>query len=133
MERRYPAAPRRAILRAWLTDNYRIFESLEPFLEEPETFFQQNVWPLPDELRMVLIDRYYRFDPGIMKEMLGKKLNNRTRKMTEDHCERNRLPTYVGRRTFENLKRITRRVEDFEGDMKEHIRRLYMLPSELAR
>lgn len=91
------------------------------------------MWPLPPELRAVLVERYYRFEPAIMKEMLGKKLNNRTRKTAEDYCERNRLPGYVGRRTFENLKRITRRVEDLQGDMKEHIEKIFMMPPSMAR
>ncbi|KAI9016085.1 acidic fibroblast growth factor binding-domain-containing protein, partial [Hyaloraphidium curvatum] len=64
--------------------------------------------------------------------MLGKKLNSRTRKAVEDYCARSRLPPHAGRRTFDNVKRITRRVEDLGGDMAEHITRIYMMPQEMA-
>ncbi|KXS20484.1 hypothetical protein M427DRAFT_66476 [Gonapodya prolifera JEL478] len=150
------------ILGNWVVDNYRTAVTLEQtFFQRPDFFVpegSQVLCPLPLELRAMLVDQYYSFDPRIMRALLGKKLNSRTRKDLEDMAEPSGAapgatlkpaawaalwgsgaasgvgPVRVAgcRRVFDNLKRVTRRVEDVDGDLVAAIVGAFCLRRELA-
>ncbi len=116
------------ILRNWITDNYRSYTSLEEFLEESpgQTFLEQVIWPLPLDVRLLLVEKYYGVDPIVMRQILGKKLNSRTRKEMEDFCQRailastlaeqrgsDKIPPGRARRTFDNVRNVDKKMEDF--------------------
>ncbi|KAJ1553814.1 hypothetical protein HK096_006303, partial [Nowakowskiella sp. JEL0078] len=97
-------------LKALLQTQYRIYEHLELTLHYPSQ--QAHSPTLSPSTKRFLIESYYSYDPKIMRELLGKKLSTRTRKDLDDIAERTQTPLGACRRTFDNLKRIARRVDD---------------------
>ncbi|OZJ04403.1 hypothetical protein BZG36_02396 [Bifiguratus adelaidae] len=84
--------------------------------------------------KRILIERYYSFDEVVMREILGKKLNARSRKELDDVSERTKIPRESCRRQFDNVKRIFRKMEHAEGeDLVEQIQYQYLLSRELSR
>ncbi|KAJ3344281.1 hypothetical protein HDU93_000071 [Gonapodya sp. JEL0774] len=150
---------RPAILGNWVVDNFRTAAMLEQmFFQRPDFFVpegSQGLCPLPIELRAMMVDQYYSFDPRIMRALLGKKINSRTRKDLEDMADTSSAslksatrrtllldggaasglgPLRVAgcRRVFDNLKRVTRRVEDTDGDLVVAVESAFCLRKELA-
>ncbi|KAJ3127369.1 hypothetical protein HK098_006453 [Nowakowskiella sp. JEL0407] len=102
-------------LKAFVITQYRNFELLEQDLFHPRVLLQANlIYPLSSRTRRYLINSYYSFDEKVMKELLGKKLNTRTKKELEDISEKTGVPLGGCRRMFENLKRIMKKVQDFD-------------------
>jgi len=69
-----------------------------------------------------------------MRNLLGKKINSRTRKELDSISEKTQIPLAGCKRIFDNLKRIQKKIEDLENkDFIEEIKKEYHLPTSLAR
>ena len=105
---------------------------MEHFLTHPKTLSTQLIFYLSQTTRVDLILTYYRIDARICRELLGKKLTHRIRKDLDDIALRTKRSVVFCRRMFDNLKRITKRVEDAEEDMVKVIVNHFLLSKELA-
>ena len=116
------------VFRKYILSQYRNYEMMEHYLHRPQFFREQFLFPLPEEVKMKLVElyvgsfaplnlicyltssylvlphltlpttarlhqltgtrRYYGFDQVVVRELLGKKLNHRTRKDLDDVCEK---------------------------------------------
>ncbi|KAI1287158.1 hypothetical protein EDD11_010485, partial [Mortierella claussenii] len=77
---------------------------------------------------------YYSFDESVVREILGKKLNSRTRKDLDEVHEKTGVKLTSCRRQFDNLKRVMKKVEDAEGrTLVRDIEHQFLLPHHLAR
>ncbi|KAI9190158.1 hypothetical protein H9P43_001591 [Blastocladiella emersonii ATCC 22665] len=112
---------------------YRTFATVEPYLHRPRHFLTQTVVPLPGAVRRALVRQYYSFDERVMRELLGKKLNSRTRRELDELVGARAGATSVlaARRMFDNLKRIMKRTED-AADVVATIMDEFVLPLDLA-
>ncbi|KAJ1964719.1 hypothetical protein IWQ62_002854 [Dispira parvispora] len=110
------------------------YEYLETFLESPSEFVAQScLFPLDTTQKQDLIEIYYSFDSRLMRELLGKKPTSHSRKDIESLALRLKIPLASCRRQVENLKRITKRVEDVEGvTLVEEIQQKFVLPLPVA-
>ncbi|KAG0240885.1 hypothetical protein BGX31_001594 [Mortierella sp. GBA43] len=107
------------VLKSYIMSQYRTYEMMHHYLHNPRYFAGQFMFPLSQSAKQHLIERYYSFDENVIREILGKKLNSRTRKDLDE---------------FDNLKRIMKRVEDAEGRTLIHdIEHQFLLPRHLAR
>ncbi|KAJ3314856.1 hypothetical protein HDV04_005277 [Boothiomyces sp. JEL0838] len=93
---------------AVVTTQYRNFEMLEAFLQHPKTISTQLIFPINARTRSKLIQSYYKMEPRVVRELLGKKLTHRVRKELDDISTLTGIPILGCRRMFDNLKRITK-------------------------
>ncbi|KAI8614844.1 acidic fibroblast growth factor binding-domain-containing protein [Chytriomyces sp. MP71] len=122
-----------SIVKNYITSQYRNFELLENYLHRPKLLFSQLIFPLDTETKQYLIDSYYRFEPKVLRELLGKKLSSRAmRKELEDAHEKSGVPVAGCRRMFDNLKRIMKRCEDLDGNIFRIIQTDFLLQNDLA-
>ena len=120
------------LLAAETEDMYRKFRSLEPYLQSPPTFLNQQVFNLPWASRNALIERYYTFDEAVVREFLGRKLSSKNRKDLDDVSEKTTVALRSCRRQFDNIKQVLKVVDDFEGSLVENIKQHFLLPDQLA-
>ncbi|KAJ3101609.1 hypothetical protein HK100_004510 [Physocladia obscura] len=87
------ALPSQAIVKNYILSQYRNFELLEHYLHRPKLLFNQLIFPLDTGTKQYLIDSYYRFEPKVLRELLGKKLSSRAmRKELDDAHVRTQIP-----------------------------------------
>lgn len=122
----------RGLLEAETEDMYRQFRSLEPYLQSPPTFHNQQVFNIPYNTRTSLIELYYTFDEVVVREFLGRKLSSKNRKDLDDVSEKTGVALRSCRRQFDNIKQVLKVVDDFEGSLVENIKQQFLLPNELA-
>ena len=125
--------PETIILRHYLLTQYLNFEILEQYLHRPRYLNRQLLFPLDPDTKQYLIEKYYTFDERVIREIMGKKLNSRSRKELDDVADKARVPIGACRRMFDNLKRIVKKVEDAEGNMLKIIQMEFCLNPDLAR
>ncbi|KAJ3303762.1 hypothetical protein HDV03_003539 [Kappamyces sp. JEL0829] len=99
-----------------LVTQYRNFEMIEHFLTHPKTLSTQLIFYLSAPTRNTLIASYYRIDPRDL----------------DDIAARTHRSVILCRRVFDNMKRITKRVEDAEEDMVQVIMSHFLLSRDLA-
>lgn len=124
--------PALSLVRNQIANQFRLFESLEHYLHRPKNFVEQYVVPIPLEIKKFMVERYYCFDESVIRELLGKRLNARSRKDLDEVSEKTKISLTSCRRQFDNLKRIYKRVEDVDGDLIGTIMRKFLLPQNLA-
>ncbi|KAI9197482.1 acidic fibroblast growth factor binding protein [Polychytrium aggregatum] len=122
-----------AIVRNFVISQYRNYELLETYLHRPKHLLGQLIFQLTPETKHFLIESYYSFDPNVMRGILGKKMTARSRKELEEVSLKSRVPLGGCRRMFDNLKRITKKVEDSDGNIYSIIQTDFLLPEHLAR
>lgn len=105
---------------------------IEHFLIHPRTLSTQLIFSLTLNTRITLISSFYRIDTRICRELLGKKLTHRIRKDLDVIAIRTHRSVLLCRRVFDNLKRITKRVEDAEEDIVLSIMNHFLLSNDLA-
>jgi len=121
------------ILKNYVADGYRTCELLETFLKHPKCFSGQITFPISQSYKTLLVKKYYSFDKNVMRNLLGKKINSRTRKELDSISEKTQIPLAGCKRIFDNLKRIQKKIEDLENkDFIEEIKKEYHLPTSLA-
>lgn len=114
-------------------DHYRTFVGLERLLKNPPKLADQQTYLIDPETQRMLIEKYYQFDPRVVREILGKKLSARNRKDLDDVSEKTKVPLRSCRRQFDNIKRVFKTVEEMMGTLVENICSHYLLPEGLAR
>eukprot|EP00742_Colponemidia_sp_Colp-10_P004955 GILJ01005293.1.p1 GENE.GILJ01005293.1~~GILJ01005293.1.p1 ORF type:complete len:407 (-),score=70.69 GILJ01005293.1:159-1352(-) len=114
------------------SDSFRTFGILEDLLCDPPKLLSYPVFQISFQARRFMIERYYGFETSVFRELIGKKLNAKTRKDLEDVSKKTgvRLPSC--KRQFDNLKTISQAVEDLPGPVVENIQRLFLLSKDLA-
>ncbi|KAF9217929.1 hypothetical protein BGZ59_006975 [Podila verticillata] len=128
-----PPVPGR-VLKSYITSQYRTYELMHHYMHHPRHFSGQFMFPLSQSAKQHLIERYYSFDESVIREILGKKLNSRTRKDLDEVHEKTGVKLPSCRRQFDNLKRVMKKVEDAEGrTLVQDIEHQFLLPHELAR
>ncbi|KAF9428474.1 hypothetical protein BGZ94_002265 [Podila epigama] len=128
-----PPVPAR-VLKSYITSQYRTYELMHHYLHHPRHFAGQFMFPLSLSAKQHLIERYYSFDESVIREILGKKLNSRTRKDLDEVHEKTGVKLPSCRRQFDNLKRVMKKVEDAEGrTLVQDIEHQFLLPHELAK
>jgi len=122
------------ILKSYVADGYRACEILEPFLKHPKCFSGQITFPISQSHKTLLVKKYYSFDKVVMRNLLGKKINSRTRKELDSISEKTQVPIAGCKRMFDNLKRIQKKIEDIENkDFICEIKKEYHIPTSLAK
>lgn len=72
-------------------DQYRSFQLLEPYLSSPLSFEKHGFFHVDPSVVSELIERYFDFDGSFMREMLGRRLNNKLRDHLDDVSEKTKL------------------------------------------
>ena len=115
-------------------DQYRLCEILEPYLQSPQTLLTQPLFQLSSANTLALLQCYYTFNEEVVREFLGKKLSSKNRKDLDNVSEKTGITLKSCRRQFDNIKRVLRVVDDFEGTpLVQNIIDQFHLPEELAR
>lgn len=114
-------------------DQYRNFQLLEKLLHSPTQLSEQWTFQITPKTRKVLIDKYYSFDDGVIREILGKKLSGRNRKDLDDVSEKTGVGLKSCRRQFDNVKRVYKTIEDMNGSLIQNISVHFLLPEQLAK
>ena len=114
-------------------DQYRLFNTLEPYLQLPSTLMTQQLIQLTTVTKYALVEQYYTFDEEVVREFLGKKLNTKNRKDLDDVCEKTKISLKSCKRQFDNIKQVLRVVDDYEGSLVENIKSQFCLSEDLAR
>ena len=123
-----------ALLESEVRDQYRLFQILEPYLQSPQTLLTQPLFQLSSANKRALLECYYTFNEEVVREFLGKKLSSKNRKDLDNVSEKTGITLKSCRRQFDNIKRILRVVDDFEGTpLVQNIIDQFLLPEELAR
>lgn len=59
--------------------------------------------------------RYYEFDAKVVRELVGHKLSQRQRKELDEVSEKTQIRLRSCRRQFDNIKRISRAIEEHKN------------------
>ena len=122
-----------SLLLSEIQGQYRVFQILESYLQLPPTLFGQRLFQLPLTIKRALIERYYEFDEKVVREFLGKKLSSKNRRELDDISERTGVSLKSCRRQFDNVKRVLRVVDDYEGSLVQNIKKQFLLSDVLAK
>lgn len=114
-------------------DHFRLFNGLEAMLKSPPRLQNQQIYQIDPDTQTMLIEKYYSFDSAVIREVLGKKLNSRSRKDLDDISEQTGVPIRSCRRQFDNVKHVFKSVEEMKGYLVENIRTHYLMSEHLAR
>jgi hypothetical protein len=93
----------RDVLEIDTADDFRLFEELQPSLEEPKT--TMCLLDIPLKVRFALSESFYAFDDIVVREFLGRKFTTRVRKDLDEVSEITGIPRRSCLRQFDNLKR----------------------------
>ncbi|KAI9363387.1 acidic fibroblast growth factor binding protein [Zopfochytrium polystomum] len=132
VRQKMPTPTDSVLLKSFVLSQYRNYELLEHHLHRPKHLMSQLLFPLPKETKQFLIESYYSFDGRVLREVLGKKLSSRIRKELDEAREKSGIPVAGCKRMFDNFKRISKRVEDLDGDIVKIIQADFLLPAQLA-
>ncbi|XP_052769077.1 acidic fibroblast growth factor intracellular-binding protein-like [Mya arenaria] len=111
-------------------DSFRLYASLEQLLKCPTKFGNQSVYQIDPETQKTLIDKYYKSDDVVIRELLGRKLSTRNRNNLDDVSEKTKVPLRSCCRQFDNVKRVFKTVEEMPGSLEKNIKTLFCLSSD---
>ena len=111
---------------------YCVFNQLEQYLHAPPRLKEQLLFQISPDDTDKLINKYYQYDAKVMRELLGYKLTQRQRKDLDDLCDKTGYRVKSVRRQFDNLRRITRSIEDLKGTLLNNIIENFCLPNKMA-
>ena len=80
-----------------------------------------------------MIESYYTFDEPVVREFLGRKLSGKNRRDLDDVSEKTGVSLKSCQRQFDNIKRVLKVVDDFEGSLVENVKQQFHLPELLAQ
>lgn len=69
----------------------------------------------------------------VVRELLGKKLTAKDRRVLEEVSEKTLIPLASCRRQFDNIRRVFKRVEEMQGKLVDNIRTCFRLSESLAQ
>ena len=121
------------LLQSETEDQYRLFNLLEPYLQNPRTLIKQHVFPIPSHVCKELIEQYYALDEAVIREFLGKKLNARHRRELDDISKSTGISLKSCCRQFDNIKQVLKAVDDLDGSLVSNIKSEFLLPDYLAK
>jgi len=121
------------LLQSETEDQYRLFDLLEPYLQNPNALKDQHVFPIPYPNCKELIEKYYALDEAVIREFLGKKLNARHRRDLDDISKVTGVSLKSCCRQFDNIKQVLKAVDDLEGSLVDNIKKEFLLPDSLAK
>ncbi|KAF6775220.1 hypothetical protein AHF37_05152 [Paragonimus kellicotti] len=75
---------------------------------------------------------YYSVEERLLRELVGRKLSNKTRRELSELAERCELRLPSCKRQFDNLVCVARRTEDLSGRLVDNIQALFLLPRWLS-
>lgn len=71
-----------------IIDNYYTFNRLEQYLQIPRRLREQLMFQVSEEMIEKLVERYYQYDPYVIREILNHKLNQKQRKDLDDIADK---------------------------------------------
>ncbi|KAK2165810.1 hypothetical protein LSH36_45g10036 [Paralvinella palmiformis] len=116
-----------------IQDHYRTYTMIERYLKIPHRLDTQLAFQISPDTQVMMIERYYTFDPVVVREILGKKLSSRDRNCLDDISEKTMIPLKSCRRQFDNIKRVFKHVEELKGSLIENIKMAFQLSDDLSR
>ncbi|CAH8486976.1 unnamed protein product [Heterobilharzia americana] len=121
------------MLAAHTRDHFAQFTLLETGLRHPDSFMKDCAYhQLTPETRRQLIHIYFSLDESFLRELVGRRLSNKSRRELADIAERCELQLRSCKRQFDNLSCVARRTEDLPGRLTDNIRNCFLLPEWLA-
>lgn len=88
-------------------DQYKLFVEMRKYLSSPWLFDEHRfMFHVDKQLRNEMLEKYYTFDAGIVREFFGKRLTEKMRPALTDLSNRVGIPTKSTVRQFENIRRI---------------------------
>eukprot|EP00611_Tribonema_gayanum_P030664 TRINITY_DN85_c2_g1_i1.p1 TRINITY_DN85_c2_g1~~TRINITY_DN85_c2_g1_i1.p1 ORF type:complete len:488 (+),score=174.15 TRINITY_DN85_c2_g1_i1:115-1578(+) len=93
-------------------DLYRIFDTAEHFLCQPDLLRSQVTLQLSPAAAQWMIRCYYALDENVLREFLGRRLAGKVRKDLGDVSEATKTPVKSCRRQFDNLRRVMTMLEE---------------------
>jgi hypothetical protein len=90
---------------------FQLYEWITPALNEPTQFHTQSLFVLQPADVAYMIETYYSYDEGVMRDLLGKSLTKAAIRDIQDQAEILGTKVNSTRRQFDNLKRILTRIE----------------------
>ncbi|XP_065343228.1 acidic fibroblast growth factor intracellular-binding protein isoform X1 [Cloeon dipterum] len=122
------------MLQSEIEDHYRTYSLLERLLHNPAKIKDHQLeFQIEPQIMSMLIQRYYKFDDAVYRDILGKKLSTRNRKDLDDLSERTGINILSCRRQFDNAKRVFKVVEEMPGLVVKNIIDNFALDKELAK
>ncbi|RNA36917.1 Acidic fibroblast growth factor intracellular-binding [Brachionus plicatilis] len=115
-----------------IIDNYHNFNRLEQYLQIPCRLREQLMFQVSEEMIEKLVERYYQYDPFVIREILNHKLTHKQRKDLDDIAEKTETRVRSCRRQFDNLRQIIRILDDLKGPIFRNIIENFCLPKALA-
>eukprot|EP00056_Hartaetosiga_gracilis_P009691 m.140130 g.140130 ORF g.140130 m.140130 type:complete len:350 (-) comp13176_c0_seq37:2951-4000(-) len=108
-------------------DQFNMFDLLVPYLNNPQTLSQQDLFFLNEIDCAEMLKRYYSYDNELMAHILGKQLSRGLRKDLDEVAEKTGIPLKSCNRQFDNLRRIFKMVEDVPGKLSSLISDMFLL------
>eukprot|EP00903_Cladosiphon_okamuranus_P011981 g11252.t1 len=93
-------------------DTYRVFDTMEHFLRQPEHLRGQLQVQLGGTTQAWMVERYHELDESVLREILGKKVTSKTRKDLDDVSELTNVPLRSCHRQYDNIQRLLGNLED---------------------
>ena len=121
------------LLQSETEDQYRLFNLLKSYLQNPRTLVKQHVFPIHTHVCKEIIEQYYALDEAVIREFLGKKLNARHRRDLDDISKSTGVSLKSCCRQFDNIKQVLKAVDDLDGSLVSNIKSEFLLPDYLAK
>ncbi|XP_066971948.1 LOW QUALITY PROTEIN: acidic fibroblast growth factor intracellular-binding protein [Macrobrachium rosenbergii] len=116
------------------SDHYRTFGMLEKLLLNPVKLSEEWTFQLEPAVQKMVIQKYYEFDDIVIREIIGKKLNARTRKDLDDVAEKTGVLLRSCRRMFDkHLKNFKQVFDQMPINVVANIQSFLPLPTYLAK
>lgn len=115
-----------------LKDNYRLFSMLENLLLATGKLSEQMCFQVDNSSKRKWVERYYSLDNVLCRELLGKKLSSRLKKDLDEISDKTGIHLNSCRRQFDNIKRISKSIEELPGCFVHNISTQFNLPRSLA-
>lgn len=123
------------LLQNEITDQWRLFEMIEHFLQTPLLFANcsYSFHMIPDlhmQQCLRMIHGYYSFDNSVAQELVGKKITNKGRRDIDDVSETTNIPMRSCKRQLENVRRVFTSLEDstqFQCNVFQYLSQQYLL------
>ncbi|KAL0491329.1 hypothetical protein AKO1_009882 [Acrasis kona] len=122
---------------------YRIFDQIVKLLADPCMFMAQGSScevQIPPSVRRRLIEKYFSYDEAVFRELIGRKLNDRSRKDLDDISEQTGVEMISCRRQYDNLRSVQKFFKDGHMLVNPTMATIYnvveekfVLPKRLAR
>lgn len=88
-------------------DQYKLFVEMRKYLSSPWLFDEHRfMFHVDKQLRNEMLEKYYHFDAGIVREFFGKRLTEKMRPALTDLSNRVGIMAKSTVRQFENIRRI---------------------------